>query len=201
MNRHYYCFTCVTRHEDQATSYLTMKHTKKPQEDTMKKVLISAAALVVLALTHSANAQAATATGTANAKVLAPIAISAGTPLNFGSIAASAALGTVVMTPAGVRSATGGVGLVTDGSNAPTSGVFTVTGAAGIGFSITLPVSTTLTGPGPAMTVNAFASTPSGTGTLTAGTATVNVGATLNVAASQVAGTYTGTYPVTVNYN
>ena len=51
------------------------------------------------------------------------------------------------------------------------------------------------------MTVNAFASTPSGTGTLTLGTATVNVGATLNVAANQTAGSYTGTYPVTVNYH
>jgi len=167
----------------------------------MKKVLIGAAVLVVLSLTHSVNAQAATATGTANAKVLAPIAISAGTPLNFGSIASSAALGTVVMTAAGARSATGGVGLVTDGTNAPTAGVFTVTGATGIGFSITLPATATITSGANNMTVNAFASTPSGSGTLVGGTATVNVGATLNVGANQVAGTYTGTYPVTVNYN
>jgi hypothetical protein len=90
---------------------------------------------------------------------------------------------------------------VTDGTNSPTSGVFTVTGAAGIGFSITLPATATITSGVNTMTVNAFTSTPSGTGTLVAGTATVNVGATLNVAANQVAGSYTGTYPVTVNYN
>ena len=44
-------------------------------------------------------------------------------------------------------------------------------------------------------------STPSGSGTLVAGTATVNVGGTLNVGLNQAAGNYTGTYPVTVNYN
>ncbi|HVO51434.1 MAG TPA: DUF4402 domain-containing protein [Thermoanaerobaculia bacterium] len=167
----------------------------------MKKLLISAAALAVLALTNSANAQAASANGTATAKVLTPIGISAGANLNFGTIASGAALGTVVITPAGARSVTGGVGAVTDGANAPTAGVFTVTGAAGYGFAITLPVSATITSGANNMTVNTFASTPSGTGTLTAGTATVNVGATLNVAANQAAGAYTGTYPVTVNYN
>lgn len=167
----------------------------------MKKLLVGAATIAILFLTHSANAQAATTNGTATAKVLAPIAIAAGANLNFGSVAASAALGTVVITPAGARSVTGGVGAVTDGANSPTSGVFTVTGAAGIGFSITLPATATITSGVNTMTVNAFTSTPSGTGTLVAGTATVNVGATLNVAANQVAGSYTGTYPVTVNYN
>jgi hypothetical protein len=167
----------------------------------MKKALIGAAFLTAVSLTHSANAQAATGTGTATAKVLAPIAIAAGANLNFGTIA-SGAVGTVVVTSAGARSATGGVGLVTDGANAPTAGVFTVTGAAGYGFSITLPVGTaSITSGANSMTVGTFTSTPSGSGTLVAGTATVNVGGTLNVGLNQAAGAYTGTYPVTVNYN
>ena len=91
---------------------------------------------------------------------------------------------------------------MTDGANAPAAGVFTVTGAAGYGFSITLPVGTASISSGAnTMTVGTFTSTPSGTGTLTAGTATVNVGGTLNVGLNQAAGNYTGTYPVTVNYN
>ena len=54
------------------------------------------------------------------------------------------------------------------------------------------------------MTVDNFVSNPSGTGLLSAsGSQTVNVGATLNVAANQVAGTYENTtdLKVTVNYN
>jgi hypothetical protein len=53
------------------------------------------------------------------------------------------------------------------------------------------------------MSVNAFTSNPDGTGTLTGGTQTLKVGATLNVGASQAAGTYTSATPftVTVNYN
>ena len=167
----------------------------------MKKTLIGAAIVAAICLTHSANAQAATTNGTATAKVLAPIAIVAGANLNFGTIAAGAAIGTVVITPAGARSFTGSVGLVTDGANAPTAGVFTVTGAAGYTFAITLPATATITSGANNMTVNTFTSTPSGTGTLVAGTATLNVGGTLNVAANQAAGNYTGTYPVTVNYN
>ncbi len=57
------------------------------------------------------------------------------------------------------------------------------------------------------MTVTAFTSDPSGTGTLTGGTQTLTVGGTLNVNAGQAAGTYStassGGTPltITVNYN
>ncbi len=37
--------------------------------------------------------------------------------------------------------------------------------------------------------------------TLVGGSDTFNVGATLNVGATQAAGTYSGTFDVTVNYN
>jgi ABC-type molybdate transport system substrate-binding protein len=53
------------------------------------------------------------------------------------------------------------------------------------------------------MTVGSFVSTPSSTGTLTSGVATVKVGGVLNVAANQFAASYTNTtgLTVTVNYN
>lgn len=54
------------------------------------------------------------------------------------------------------------------------------------------------------MTVTAFTSTPTPTGTLDGtGAQTIDVGATLNVSANQPSGTYiSGTpFTVTVNYN
>jgi hypothetical protein len=53
------------------------------------------------------------------------------------------------------------------------------------------------------MTVENFVSTPSNTGALNNGTQVIKVGATLNVAAAQPAGTYTNASGlfVTVNYN
>jgi hypothetical protein len=64
-------------------------------------------------------------------------------------------------------------------------------------YTITDPVSTAT------MIVNTFTVTPSGTGTLTAGAQTLNVGATLNVEAAQTPGVYTNAtgFDVTVNYN
>jgi len=42
---------------------------------------------------------------------------------------------------------------------------------------------------------------PAGAKTVTGGAFTFNVGATLNVGATQASGTYSGTFAVTVNYN
>ncbi|MCF8373310.1 MAG: DUF4402 domain-containing protein, partial [Bacteroidales bacterium] len=81
---------------------------------------------------------------------------------------------------------------------------FTVTGLADATYSITLPAgATTISYSGNDMTVDNWTSTPTPTGTLTGGTQTLNVGATLNVPASSPAGLYTSAVPfeVTVNYN
>ncbi|HBC79095.1 MAG TPA: hypothetical protein DCZ51_10735, partial [Bacteroidales bacterium] len=70
---------------------------------------------------------------------------------------------------------------------------------------ITLPAAaTTITSGANTMTVDTWTSSPSGTGTLSAGgSQALTVGATLNVGASQPAGTYVSGTPftVTVNYN
>ncbi len=50
------------------------------------------------------------------------------------------------------------------------------------------------------MTVNNFTHDAGGAPALTAGADTFNVGADLTVALGQVAGAYTGTFTVTVNY-
>ena len=170
----------------------------------MKKLIALFAALVLVSGLTTVNAQvSATATGTAT--VITPIAISNTVNMNFGNIAVSPVnAGTVILSPAGSRT-TGGAGGVTLPSVAGTvsAAAFNVTGLGSSTYSITLPSSYIISSGGNSMTINNFTSTPSGTGVLSSGAQTIQVGATLNVAAAQAAGTYTnGTgFPVQVNYN
>ena len=167
----------------------------------MKKLL----ALFVVVLGFSAVSFAqSTATATASATIIGPISLTKVTDMNFGNIAVGTLGGTVVLAPAGGRTATtvtlpAVIGTVS-------AATFTVSGVGSSTYAITLPTGdytiTRLTG-SETMTVNTFTSTPSATGTLAGGTQTLAVGATLNVTGSQVAGTYTNAvgFPVTVNYN
>jgi|WetSurSiteA1Bulk_404760.scaffolds.fasta_scaffold55181_1 hypothetical protein len=159
--------------------------------------------IVMTAFSATTFAQVS-ATATATATIVSPIAIAKTVDMNFGNVAASAALGTVVLAPGGGRSITGGVTLpATTGT--VTAASFTVTGTPGYTYAITLPaVALTITSGGPSMTVDTWTSNPSPTGTLTAGTSTLTVGATLHVGANQAAGVYgvpAETFTVTVNYN
>lgn len=145
-----------------------------------------------------------TASAIATANVVTPISIAKNTDMAFGNLAVQAATGgTVVLAPAGTRSRTSGVTLpATTGTVSAAS--FTVTGNGSYTYAITLPTTVTLTHSGAVQTMvaSSFTSTPSGTGTLSSGTQNITVGATLTVAAGQLAGVYTsGNFDVTVNYN
>ena len=83
----------------------------------------------------------------------------------------------------------------------PAASSFDVTGEPGQVYSITLPSSATLTSGANTMTVDTFTHDSGATPSLVAGSDTFNVGATLNVGAAQAAGSYSGTFAVTVNYN
>jgi hypothetical protein len=170
-----------------------MKHLKK---------LISFA-VIFTGITTAAIAQVS-ATATATATIVGPIGITNTANMNFGNVAVSAVAGTVVMTPAAVRSVTGGCTLPAI-TGTVAAGAFNVTGAAAYTYVITLPAAaTTITSGGNTMTVDTWTSTPSGTGTLSAGgSQALTVGGTLHVGASQAAGTYVSGTPftVTVNYN
>ncbi|KAF0196210.1 MAG: YapH protein, partial [Bacteroidetes bacterium] len=109
-------------------------------------------------------------------------------------------VGTVTITPAGVRSHTGGVTPSAIGTY--NNAIYTATGEPNATYSITLPASTTISSGANSMTVNNFTSDPTPTGLLNGGgSQTINVGATLNVGASQATGNYSGTYDVTIAYN
>lgn len=140
----------------------------------------------------------ATATGSATATILAPIAVSH-TPsaaLNFGEFTAGSG-GTVVVSPAGSGSATGAAALVL--GSATTADAFAIDGDPNRGFAI-VTAGGNVSFAGASMT---FTTLPSAaTGTLnSAGAAGFTIGGTLSVPANAAPGRYTGTYGVTVNYN
>src|SRR5512133_1968684 len=166
----------------------------------MKKIL--AVSIVLFAIGATTFGQVS-ATATATATIVTPIAIVNASNMNFGNVAVSTVPGTVILAPAGTRTATGGVTLPFVGGTV-TAATFTVTGNSGATYSITLPsTATTITSGLNTMTVDNFSSTPTPAGTLTGGTETLRVGAILNVGGSQPAGVYVSGTPftVTVNYN
>ncbi len=145
-----------------------------------------------------------TAIASSSASIIAPITIDKNVDMNFGNLAVQTDQGgTVVMTPAGLRSKTGGVTLpVTTGTVAAAQ--FTVSGTEGYTYGITLPASSLIiTNGSENMTIDSWTSDPTTTGILNGGSSTLKVGATLNVNAAQAEGTYTNTtgFIVTVNYN
>lgn len=135
----------------------------------------------------------------ASATIVAAIAITNTSDLDFGEVVPGTSTGTVVMSTAGLRSAFGGTTLGSEGS-ASAAG-FDVSGADGYAFSITLPESIELESGEDAMTVDAFTSDPDASSTLADGARAVAVGATLNVGANQAEGVYSGSFDVTVDYN
>lgn len=120
--------------------------------------------------------------------------------LDFGRFIAGSG-GTVVITPAGLRSRSGAVVLL----NSPGTGQAVLNVSRGSGnkavVDISLPSngSTRLTSGANTMAVGSFVSSPAFTMSI-ATPATLSIGATLTVAPNQPPGVYSGTFPVTVNY-
>jgi hypothetical protein len=172
----------------------------------MKKITL----LFLLSIGFITNAfSQATASAMITATVITPIAIVNAVDMNFGNIALQAGdtgtSGTVVLAPEGTRTRTAGVTLPST-TGTFTAASFIIGGASEYTYVITIPSTgyivtnaTTLE----TMTVSAFTSTPSSTGTLKSESETLNIGATLNVAAGQVPGVYTNAtgFDITVNYN
>lgn len=168
----------------------------------MKKKIMAAAMLLV-SYTTNANAQS-TATASTTAELVTPISITKITDMNFGSVAASATAGTVALDYSNGRAITGGANVL-NGSTLGTTAVFTITGEATNGFSISIPLSPiTLTGSvSGTLEVSGFTPDTGASGTLVAGSVVIKVKAILNVPANAVAGNYINASDlfVTVNYN
>jgi hypothetical protein len=129
----------------------------------------------------------------------ADIGLTPPSTLAFGRAVASSSPGTVVVSPAGDRTSTGGVTLINGGVAGAAS--FTVTGNANAAYSITFSTAT-LSGGSASMTIDAFTCSPTSSAWNlgASGSQIVYVGATLHVGASQAAAAYSGSYAVTVAY-
>ena len=145
-------------------------------------------------------------TGQAVASVFRPIALSGSTGLAFGRVVRpSTGTGTVtVNNSTGARTVTG-TGALGLSSPTPSRASYTVSGEGGQVFSITVPTSFQMTGPGPALTVS-LTPTASGSQTLpsalgSAGTFPFGVGGSFPISSTTTPGAYSGSYSVTVQYN
>ena len=157
-------------------------------------------AIVMVALTTTAFAQNS-ATATASATIVAPIAISRTSHLNFGNV--TAGTGTVILTPIPLgRTVTGTVALLPASPGPVAAATFTVTGVASATYTITLPGTITVTDGSTTMNVDTWTCnySPGLIGTID-GTS-LSLGATLHVTAANAVGPYTSAnFTVTVNYN
>ena len=173
----------------------------------MKKLLLSA--IVILGFTAVSFGQTnQVANATATAKVIKALTLTNPTGLDFGTFSGlSTTTSTVVLATNNSRSGTANLLAGLPG----TAAAFNVVGEANAVFSITLPATaTSLTAVAPslgtAMSIPAASwvtnQTSNSSVTLDgSGLNTFLVGSTLNVGINQAAGTYNGTYSVTVNYN
>lgn len=166
---------------------------------SLKKVLTSLSlSIALLASINSANA--ATTTLTATAKILTKITFTAASNMNFGNVAVTATGDTVVLSNAGSITSCGTTaGYECTGTTSRAS--VTINGTPGETATLSYSYPSTLTSGANTMSIGTF--TPSlaaGSITLTGGSQTTNIGATLTVGTSQASGTYNGSITVTANY-
>jgi hypothetical protein len=159
----------------------------------MKRALLGAA-IAVFAMNASA-AHAATATGTATAKILRQITLTNTSDLQFATIISGATASTVSVSTSGAVSC--GAGLTCTGTT--TAANFDVEGTEGAVVVVGGDANVTLNG-SLGGTMTSTLSYSDATITLGATGGSFQVGGTLNVGASQTAGDYSGTFDVTANY-
>ena len=149
----------------------------------------------------SAFVGSASTSGSAAANVIPPINIAAGDDLAFGAIVRPlSGSGFVRIKPDGTITKSGTLVLLNSLPRHPSS--FLVTGSVGAQFTMDVPDSIDLIGPGLPMSVLLLPGLDPGIpGTIAGGGTTVKVGGFLSISALQSIGLYTGTFPVTVQYN
>jgi hypothetical protein len=149
---------------------------------------------------------AGSTSGLAIARVYRPINVASSTGLAFGRIVRpTTGTGSVSIDAAtGLRtvSGTGSFGI---GSPSPSRASYLITGEGGQAFSLSVPLTFQMAGPGSPLTVHLTA-TASGAQTLSSalgstGNFSLGVGGSFSTAAATAAGAYEGSYTVTVQYN
>lgn len=157
--------------------------------------------IFILIAGFSVPAGAAVATATVSVDITSTIIVTTVNGLVFGDISSSAQAGTLALSPAGVRTATGGVTVNT--AIAGSSAAFNIQGDPNASYSVSFPGSLVMTNGSPnSMVVDNFTYSPNTTSVIgPGGQTTLYVGATLNVNSNQAFGAYTGLLNVTIDYN
>jgi hypothetical protein len=154
-----------------------------------KSLIISLALL--FSLINWANA--ATTSGDARVTIVSPLSVAQNQLLNFGIVAPDNSASSTVDQDGNV---VGNASYVSGAQKA----VFDVTGYASSAYSVNIDSSVTITSG--ANDMDATLEVVGGTSkSLSDGSDSFDVNGTLTVGAAQAAGTYTGTYNVTVSYN
>lgn len=178
-----------------------------------KLITVFAATVMIVAFTTRVTAQnQAIATNDAGAKIVATLTIVSDAPLNFGTMSVPNENVAVELTTKNVRNAVPSANIALMGPDLVTNAHYVVGGAPGYIYSIILPannvVSIKNTNSVDVMQIDDFTalttSVPGSNGlkgTLISGVDKITVGATLKVKKSQLAGTYTGKFDVTVRYD
>ena len=178
--------------------------------DTLRRAVRSV--LAILALASPATALAApgdshTFQGRANISIVEPVDIQRVADLRFGRIIQPTTAGTLTLDPDGTESSTGGVtaNMTTPQVvNGRGPAAFAVFGDANRRFHVFVSNNIDISNGSATMRVDRFEANagPPGFSLLDAtGYYALFVGARLNVGANQQAGSYTGTFDVTVRYN
>lgn len=155
--------------------------------------LCASAAILTFSLAPSI-ADAATADGTARAKILSQVTVTALNDLEFGTIVAGTSASNVSVNAFGARSC--GAGLACTGATA--AAAFSVTGTSGRIVTVSVPASVTLSNG--IDTMNASLSASTAGLLLGVSASSFTVGGTLDVAANQPDGDYVASFDATVDY-
>ena len=168
------------------------------------KLITLTAAIFGFAATSFGQIASDEAAANAGAKIIAPITIDWVRHMYFGAIIKTTGANVVTLShdATAVREATVAESLLAAQTGNPTSAQFSIAGEEAFTFSVGLPSSITIEGPGEDMTVDNLTMNLSATSnTFGASPTTLYVGGDLNVGANQTVGAYTGTFTVTVAYN
>ena len=142
---------------------------------------------------------------TAKAQIVTSIDVTNARALDFGTIAANASAGSVVVAATEAATATSAVYTLSAGTSS--SAQFDVTGSANATYTVTIPSSPLTLTPSlgsntTVITVDPFTSSITNDGVLSStGAQTFYVGGTLNIPVNAVADSYSNTFSVTVAYN
>lgn len=163
----------------------------------LNKLLLGTALSLSVGVLSAQITHAADQTGTATAVIRAAITLTEDQGMDFGIITPDPAGDVITITPAGGATAASGSSL----AGTPAAGGFTATGTALTAVTISFSTGNTLTGPGTAMPLGTFVTNAGGSPAFDGGgDLDFDVGAQLTIAAAQAAGTYNGSYTVTVDY-